>query len=372
MGETTSRVYVPIDVRRDLWVAAAGRCEFRGCNRPVDRDFLTKKLAYVGEFAHIIADSPNGPRGSEQKSKELAKDPTNLMLACLECHDRIDRGGKKNDYSVEQLQAMKRDHESRIESIYSADGVKDSLPIIMSFPVGSHLPRIDIRDIHHAMLENCKFTRFPTDESIHIDKADFDEFDDCDEFWARAERAVTRVYETRIAPALTARSSPSHLTIAAFAPIPMLMKLGALIGDKTEASVFDRPGERWLWDKAPNCPMPHFSWDVPEVMPAESGVIISISNSACAPTDIPIVEFKALAPNRGIIRTSQHLQDFRSHFNAMLMKLNRAGVRILHLYPATPLSASVEIGRLLLPKTFEEVHVWEWQAPNWKKALRLN
>ena len=34
-------------------------------------------------------------------------------------------------------------------------------------------------------------------------------------------------------------------------------------------------------------------------------------------------------------------------------------------------SASIEIGRLLLPKTFEEVHVWEWQAPEWRPALRL-
>jgi hypothetical protein len=43
----------------------------------------------------------------------------------------------------------------------------------------------------------------------------------------------------------------------------------------------------------------------------------------------------------------------------------------VHIHPATPLSASIEIGRLLLPKTFEEVCVWEWQAPEWRPALRL-
>ena len=83
------------------------------------------------------------------------------------------------------------------------------------------------------------------------------------------------------------------------------------------------------------------------------------------------MEFRAGEPNRGIIRKDTHLLEFRREFNAFLMQLVRAGVRVLHIYPATPLSASVGIGRLLLPKTFEEVHVWEWQAPTWKHALRL-
>ena len=84
-----------------------------------------------------------------------------------------------------------------------------------------------------------------------------------------------------------------------------------------------------------------------------------------------MVEFRAVEPNRGIIRTELHVQAFKREFNAFLMQLVRAGASILHLHPATPLCASVEIGRMLLPKTLEEVHVWEWQAPEWKPALRL-
>ena len=82
-----------------------------------------------------------------------------------------------------------------------------------------------------------------------------------------------------------------------------------------------------------------------------------------------VTEFTAVEPNRAIIRSEEHLQRFRREFNAFLMKLARAGVRVLHLHPATPLCASVEIGRMLLPKTFEEVYAWEWQAPEWKQAI---
>ncbi|MBP0633179.1 MULTISPECIES: SAVED domain-containing protein [unclassified Cupriavidus] len=258
-----------------------------------------------------------------------------------------------------------------MELIYSATGVKDSLPILMSFPVGAHVPVIELKQVHHAMLENSRYTRFPFTNAIHIDRSDFDVLDDSPEFWPRAERVVADMYDRQIYPAITARNGATHLTIAAFAPIPMLMKLGALLGDKTEATVLDLPSERWLWDKRPDCPAPQFCYEVPATLPVEVAAVISISNRAVRPEMANVVEFQAIEPNRGIIRTEDHVQAFRREFNAFLMQLVRAGVRILHLHPATPLSASVEIGRMLLPKTFEEVPVWEWLTSAWKHAVRL-
>lgn len=371
MARTQARAYISIDVRRDLWIAAGGRCEFRGCCKPADRDFLTKRKCVVGEYAHIIADSPDGARGIAGESERLATDPQNLMLVCFDCHSRVDRNGKNNEYTAEQLRTMKREHENRIQLIYSATGVKDSLPILMSFPIGTHVPVIDVSQVHYAMLENSGYTRFPLDKHVHIDKGDFDTLDNSAEFWPRAERVITEFYERRILSEITARNGATHLTVAAFAPIPMLMKLGALLGDKTEAAVFDLPTERWLWDKRDDCPAPRFIYTVPEKLPCEVAVVVSISNVAVPPSVLSVVEFRAVEPNRGIIRTEGHVQIFRREFNAFLLRLVSAGVRILHLYPATPLCASVEIGRMLLPKTFEEVHAWEWQAPVWKQALRL-
>lgn len=90
---SVGRAYVSAPVRRDLWIAAGGRCEFRGCCKPVDRDFLTKKAkSVVGEFAHIIADSPAGARGVAGLSEKLAADPSNLMLACFARRQGRDNG----------------------------------------------------------------------------------------------------------------------------------------------------------------------------------------------------------------------------------------------------------------------------------------
>ncbi len=371
LTRTVERAYIPTPVRRDLWIAAAGRCEFRGCCKTVDRDFLTKAKCNVGEYAHIIADSPAGARGVPGESERLAADPSNLMLACFDCHARIDRDGRSNEFTAEQLRAMKREHEARIQLIYSATGVVESTPLIMSFPVGANVPVVEVRDIHYAMLTNSNFKLFPTFTAIHIDQSNFHLQDNDPDFWRNAQRALTQQYEQRVLPALTTRGGAAHLTIAGFAPIPMLMKLGALIGDKTPAAVLDLPGEKWLWDARDACPEPQYTFDVPKTLPREVSAVVSLSGKAQHPVGRVLVEFEAVAPGRGIIRKDAHLQQFRTSFNAFLQHLFAAGVRVVHIHPATPLSASIEIGRMLLPKTFEEVHVWEWQAPEWKSALRL-
>jgi len=172
-------------------------------------------------------------------------------------------------------------------------------------------------------------------------------------------------------PALTTRGGAAHLTIAGLAPIPMLMKLGPLIGDKTPAAILDLPSEKWLWNTRDTCPEPQYAYDMSASLPREVSAVVSISDKAQHPIGRVVVEFEAVAPGRGIIRKDSHLQQLRTSFNAFLQHFFAAGVRVVHIHPATPLSVSIEIGRMLLPKTFEEVHVWEWQAPDLKPTSRL-
>jgi hypothetical protein len=369
---TKERIPLSVIQKRDLWVAAAGRCQFRACNQPLDRGFLGKRIIYRGEFAHVIADSPGGPRGVAGTSEALANDIANIMLACPGCHQQMDYGGKKNPYSADTLYAMKREHEERIQLVYTATPVTESLPIVLSFPIGPHAPVIEMRQIHHAMLQNSGFKHFPREGAIHIDRTAFDHHDGSLEFWKAADHALTTQYRQRIEPLLTGKTPPAHLSIAAFAPMPMLMRLGALIGDKTPAAVMDLPLNGWMWDQASALAAPKYEFAVPDTLPREVDVLVSISNRVVAPlSGRSAVEFRAAEPGRGIIRTEIHLQEFRREFDRFLQALVRGGARVVHVHPAAPLSACVEIGRVLLPKTFEEVHAWEWRAPDWVQALRL-
>ena len=96
--------------RIKVWTKAGGRCQFHGCNEVLWRDDLTMREINRSILAHIIADSPGGPRGDEVLSPLLAKDPSNIMLLCQPHHTQVDAENGAN-FSVETLREWKRDHE---------------------------------------------------------------------------------------------------------------------------------------------------------------------------------------------------------------------------------------------------------------------
>ena len=52
-----SKTHININVRRELWFAAHGRCEFRGCNKRLDVNGITMDKCNISNYAHIIGDS---------------------------------------------------------------------------------------------------------------------------------------------------------------------------------------------------------------------------------------------------------------------------------------------------------------------------
>ncbi|MCX6753994.1 MAG: hypothetical protein NTV03_02995 [Candidatus Nomurabacteria bacterium] len=63
-----STTTIPQDVKLKLWVLSGGRCEFPGCNEYVWRDGLTLQEDNFSHMAHIVSDSPGGPRGDDELS----------------------------------------------------------------------------------------------------------------------------------------------------------------------------------------------------------------------------------------------------------------------------------------------------------------
>lgn len=101
----SSRKKIQEWIRLKLWVKSAGRCQFKGCNKPVWRNELTLSEANFADVAHIIGSSKKGPRGNEDSDK-LQTDYENLMLLCKNCHKEIDFFEER--YGVELLRDMKK------------------------------------------------------------------------------------------------------------------------------------------------------------------------------------------------------------------------------------------------------------------------
>jgi len=85
-----SKTTIPHKVVLKLWLQSGGRCQFQGCNKPLWRDELTQRQMNQAYIAHIIADSPDGPRGDSILSPKLVKDFNNLMLLCPTHHKLVD------------------------------------------------------------------------------------------------------------------------------------------------------------------------------------------------------------------------------------------------------------------------------------------
>lgn len=109
-----AKTQIPSQVQVALWAKAGGRCEYRGCNEDLIGDLIAgREDGKFGFTAHIVADSPDGPRGDPIRSPLLAKDLSNLMLLCAKHHKAVDVDYLA-DHPEDVLLEMKTEHEERI------------------------------------------------------------------------------------------------------------------------------------------------------------------------------------------------------------------------------------------------------------------
>lgn len=93
--------------RKILWARAHNSCAY--CKRPLVEDATADDgESVVGDEAHIVAQSGNGPRAGFITDTGVDS-YDNLILLCKVHHKLVD--DQPATYTVERLRAMKRDHE---------------------------------------------------------------------------------------------------------------------------------------------------------------------------------------------------------------------------------------------------------------------
>ena len=99
--------------RKLLWGRSGNRCAI--CHRELVMDATAEDdESIVGDECHIIARSPDGPRGTFEITDEFVDRYSNLILLCKIHHKMIDDQHKS--YTAEKLQALKRDHEQWVRN----------------------------------------------------------------------------------------------------------------------------------------------------------------------------------------------------------------------------------------------------------------
>jgi len=345
-----SKTDIPSKVKSDLWFNAHGRCEM--CNKPLYRDGVTMQKVNLSEYAHIIADSPKGPRGDEVLSPLLAKDPSNLILLCKDHHKVIDDAGGVKKYGVEQLRQYKKEHEARIEMVTNISPEKKSLVVCYAPKIGDRIPSITTSETTETLFPEM----YPmTPEPIRLDAMNVPYDDDHKKYWEFHPDILKENFKQNLKDKLT---KAPHISLFAIAPQPLLMLLGTLVGDLYNVEIWQKMRDLTNWKWQPKGKKINFKIDIPENKSLDPVLIFALSGG-------DIVErvkrqmgkyysywvVSCENPNRDLIKTKKQLSDFKGLLRILINEINTCSIgKTLKVFPAMPQSCAISFGYIRLPK----------------------
>ena len=345
--------YIPNKVKLRIWGKAAGRCQYEGCNHPLWLDTLTQAEFNVAYLAHIIADSPDGPRGHPVLSEQLKADLSNLMLLCDVHHRLIDKEYVVG-HPVERLQAMKALHVRRIEIIMAIGPDKQSHVLLYGANIGVHSSPLSFIRAADAMLPD----RYPADLhplTLGMINSSFNDRDAA--FWEVENSHLRNMVAQQVRPRL-AQGSISHLSIFALAPQPLLMLLGFLLSDIPAAEVYQlhREPADWRWQDHPAGF--RFVVEEPERISGPPALVLSLSATITDDRIMAVLDDATIwrgttpAPNNDLLKSREQAREFRAHLRVLMdrIKLRHGEKGAIHVFPGMPVALAVDLGRIIMPK----------------------
>lgn len=364
MEKTEVTRYVSVPAQKMLWGISAGRCEFDGCNKPLWKSSVTQDQVNIAEKAHIWSFSDTGPRGHSGIDKKAINDISNLMLVCHDCHRLVDQDNVGDQYSVALLLNMKRRHEERIELAASIAPERSSYILLYGANIGEHASPISYNSAAEAMFPE----RYPAESKpLTLGLARSAVTDDEELYFEHEKKQLEKQFSKVLKPRLV-ENDINHLSVFALAPQPLLMLLGKLLSDIPAAEIYQRhrepPTWRWQLDGKPN----QFQITAPKEMYSTVALILSLSATITHDRihkvlgdDVAIWEMACEMPHNDFLKTRGVLSELRGLFRQLLdqIKAKHGHESVLHVFPAMPVSAAVELGRVLMPKADMTLRIYD-------------
>lgn len=357
-----SKTKIPKNVSTLLWVKAGGRCQYEGCNIPLWRDEVTKVAFNTSYIAHIIADEPGGPRGDPTLSLQLANHISNLMLLCDQHHRMIDKEDVSG-HPIDRLIEMKRKHEERIEILTGIQPDKASHIVLFGANVGTHSPLLNYQAASAAMYPEW----YPaSDKPTLLSLVNSFEKDSSPNYWPMQLQHLQSQVDGALRP-LIRSNDVRHLSVFALAPQPLLIRLGVLLNDILPMNVYQkhREPDTWRWQEGGD-----ITYSIRETRRNPTIVALNFSLSATVTNDriekvlgqdCTIYTFTHEHPNNDFLKTRQHLGSFRMQTRRLFdkIKAEHGHDTVLHVFPAMPVAAAFELGRIWMPKADMRMTIYD-------------
>lgn len=348
------RKAIPQKIARKLWVSAGGRCEYKGCNTNLQLDSITKTAINKAYISHIIAQSSKGPRGNIEKSKINETRYSNLMLLCDECHNRIDKSQVKR-HPVEILRKMKEEHENRIELLISLKAEQRTNIVIYGTNIGTISAHINFNDAIQTVLPE----KYPSNnKAIELNIQNSLLYDSETKYWDFERDNVVAQFKEKINPIIKG-GGVKHFSVFGFAPQPLLILLGTLFSDILDVDVYQKHREPVTWTWQNNSSFSDFILKPPKKFNGKP--VLNLSLSATIKNNrinkrlgekVSIWTLTHKKPNNNFLTTKDILSKFRNKCRESFDRIKREHGQdsILNIFPAMPISAAIELGRVWMPK----------------------
>jgi hypothetical protein len=358
-----SKTSIPEKIKTQLWTLSAGRCEYRGCNKPLWKDELSMAKMNNAYIAHIVADSPNGPRGNEERSPLLAKSFSNLMLMC-DAHHRLIDEEDVDGHPESLLIEMKKEHEKRIELLTSLSSSKKTHIILYGANIGNQGSPLNYESAIQAIIPD----KFPT-ESYGVELGITNSIikDEENLFWELEQQNLERQFKEKVEN-LKIHSQIKSFSAFGLAPQPLLIKFGTLFNDLYDVQVFQRHREPETWEWQDETDFDEFNLIQPKEF--DGLPVLNISLSATITNDrieklfdskICIWTITHDKPNNDFLKSKIILSKFRKICRRFfdIAKAKHGQDNKLHVFPAMPVSAAIEFGRIWMPKADMDLIIYD-------------
>lgn len=357
------RPSIPQHTILELWSKSGGRCQFKGCNIPLWKDGLTCTKLNTSNIAHIISWTPTGPRGDINLSHKLAQDISNLMLTCQKHNKVIDSHKYIEEYPIERLLNMKKEHEGRILAATSIQPENQSTMIIYSATTGKHAIHINENEARTALMPN-----FYPSSQINLNMINSNWEDKDSKFWEIEKDNLKGLVEKKIIPGLKSKDI-KHMSFFAFAPQPLLIYLGSLLPDIYAADVYQlhRNPQTWKWSESYETNF-NYIIDKPEDLTGIPALTFSLSaditkdrikNVIKEPTSVWNLTIDN--PDKNYLTSQKQLYQFSEVTNRLLdeIKAIHGQQSTLHVFPAMPIATALELGRIISPKATMPIKLYD-------------
>lgn len=335
-----------------VWIRAAGHCEL--CSKDLTQDRITLTPAKLGQVAHILPASPDGPRSTAghtvDTAEALTNDPGNLMLLCASCHVEIDK--TPQGYPAQDLTVQ---HEAFLAAVKFAVSSAHSNPGTGLIVLGRHFQtkvRIEPSQLQAAMWRDCIR---PLGDPLVVELPEPDDEGRDDRYYRSVRSQLGKHIRRDLSPARSLLGDEPWVGVAAIADIPSLVILGHMLGDRRRRKIYssDRAtGLVWLDSSAVPRPFSfEFSGDGDQARP----VALVMSISALIPNrdvnavlpDANIARFTAGDPAYSYVKNADFIGHFRDQLQRRLSELEAHSSQPIHVFPAIPAALAIEFGALL-------------------------